>query len=82
MDDTLDRLGQSIRTALPGAVTGHEVKFGELTLTASHVNSLTLTKPLQVFALLSIIYFLICFGISRIVKRLETRVGRQLQPAT
>ena len=35
MDDTLDRLGQSIRTALPGAVTGHEVKVGELTLTAN-----------------------------------------------
>lgn len=61
---------------------GYMVGVGELTLTASHVNSLTLTKPLQVFALLSIIYFLICFGIGRIVKRLETRVGRQLQPAT
>src|SRR6185312_3360644 len=35
MEDTLDRLGQSIRTALPGAVTGHEVKVGELTLTAN-----------------------------------------------
>src|SRR3569832_2796647 len=35
MDDTLDRLGQSIRTALPGAVTGHEGKCGELTLTAN-----------------------------------------------
>jgi NADH-quinone oxidoreductase subunit C len=35
MDDTLDRLGQSIRTALPGAVTGHEVRNGELALTAN-----------------------------------------------
>lgn len=35
MEDTLDRLGQSIRTALPGAVTGHEVKYGELTLSAN-----------------------------------------------
>jgi len=34
MDDTLDTLGQSIRTALPGAVTAHEVRYGELTLTA------------------------------------------------
>ena len=33
MDPTLDNLGQSIRTALPGAVTGHEVKYGELTIT-------------------------------------------------
>jgi polar amino acid transport system permease protein len=60
---------------------GYMVGVGELTLTASHVNSLTLTKPLQVFALLSIIYFVICFGISRVVKLLEARVGRQLRPA-
>ena len=33
MDSILDNLGQSIRTALPGAVTGHEVKYGELTIT-------------------------------------------------
>jgi NADH-quinone oxidoreductase subunit C len=33
MDPTLDNLGQSIRTALPGIVTGHEVKYGELTIT-------------------------------------------------
>jgi NADH-quinone oxidoreductase subunit C len=34
MEDTLDRLGHAIRTALPGAVTGHDVTRGELTLTA------------------------------------------------
>jgi NADH-quinone oxidoreductase subunit C len=33
MDSILENLGQSIRTALPGAVTGHEVKHGELTIT-------------------------------------------------
>ncbi len=33
MDPTLDNLGESIRTALPGVVTGHEVKHGELTIT-------------------------------------------------
>ena len=33
--DTLDNLGQAIRSALPGAVIGHEVRHGELTLTAN-----------------------------------------------
>jgi NADH-quinone oxidoreductase subunit C len=32
MDFILENLGQSIRTALPGAVTHHEVKHGELTI--------------------------------------------------
>jgi len=34
MDDALDRLGQSIKTALPQSVTGHEVAYGELTVFA------------------------------------------------
>lgn len=32
---TLDNLGASIRAALPGAVTGHEIAFGELNVTAN-----------------------------------------------
>ncbi|HWE79034.1 MAG TPA: NADH-quinone oxidoreductase subunit C, partial [Pseudolabrys sp.] len=30
--DTLENLGQAIKSALPGAVTAHEVRQGELTL--------------------------------------------------
>lgn len=34
MEDTLDRLGHTIKTALPSAVIGHEVLGGELTVLA------------------------------------------------
>lgn len=34
MTDTLDDLGRAIARALPGAVTGHQVALGELTVTA------------------------------------------------
>lgn len=34
MEDTLDRLGQTIKTALPASVTGYEVARGELTVSA------------------------------------------------
>ena len=34
MDEALDRLGQTIKTALPGSVTGYEVAYGELTVLA------------------------------------------------
>src|SRR5215470_4226971 len=34
MEDSLDRLGQTIKTALPASVTGYEVANGELTVTA------------------------------------------------
>jgi NADH-quinone oxidoreductase subunit C len=35
MDDTLQRLGETIAGALDGAVTGHQVAYGELTITAN-----------------------------------------------
>jgi NADH-quinone oxidoreductase subunit C len=35
MDETLDKLGQAIREALPGAVSGHGVAHGELTIAAN-----------------------------------------------
>ena len=35
MDDTLDTLGATIAAALPGAVTGHALAHGELTVTAN-----------------------------------------------
>jgi len=34
VDDTLSQLGTTITDALPGAVTGHAVAYGELTITA------------------------------------------------
>ncbi|HVZ50551.1 MAG TPA: NADH-quinone oxidoreductase subunit C [Pseudolabrys sp.] len=34
MDETLDRLGQSIKAALPDSVTGYELAYGELTVHA------------------------------------------------
>ena len=34
MHDILDRLGATITTALPGAVLGHEMAYGELTIAA------------------------------------------------
>lgn len=60
---------------------GYMVGVGELTLTAGHVNSLTLTKPLQIFAILALAYFVICYGIGQIVRTLEARVERQMRPA-
>ncbi len=35
MDDTLQRLGETIAGALAGAVTGHSVAYGELTIAAN-----------------------------------------------
>jgi len=35
MDETLQRLGETIAGALPGAITGHSIAYGELTIAAN-----------------------------------------------
>ena len=47
MDNTLDRLGQTIKTALPASVTGTEVVRGELTVTAKAADIVKLVTFLR-----------------------------------
>lgn len=56
---------------------GYMVGLSELSLSASHVNSLTLSKPLELFAILAIMYFVICYGLGRVVRLLEARIERR-----
>ncbi|MFL9923209.1 amino acid ABC transporter permease [Herbaspirillum lusitanum] len=48
----------------------------ELTNAAYQVNSQLLTKPFEVYALLAMTYFLVCFLLSRSVEALERRITR------
>ena len=45
--DTLENLGQAIRSAMAGAVTGHEVRHGELTLTVNAADIVRLATFLR-----------------------------------
>ncbi|MFA6265369.1 MAG: NADH-quinone oxidoreductase subunit C [Pseudolabrys sp.] len=47
MDQTLQNLGASIKTALPGAVTGHEIAYGELNLLANAADIVKVAKYLR-----------------------------------
>lgn len=55
---------------------GYVISVNELTFAANQVNNLVLTKPLQVFGVLAIIYFIVCFTLSRGVSLLDARVRR------
>jgi len=55
---------------------GYVISVNELTFAANQVNNLVLTKPLQVFGILAIIYFLVCFSLSRGVNWLDRRMRR------
>src|SRR5581483_5419632 len=47
MDETLDKLGAMIAGALPNAVTGHSIAFGELTVTAKAAEIVAVVKFLR-----------------------------------
>lgn len=53
---------------------GYVISVNELTFAANQVNNLVLTKPLQVFGILAIIYFIVCFSLSRTLYWLDLRI--------
>lgn len=58
---------------------GYVIGVAELTYSAYQINTLELTQPLQVFAILAIIYFIICFSLTRAVGKLENMIQRKRQ---
>jgi polar amino acid transport system permease protein len=56
---------------------GYVISVNELTFSASQVNSMLLTKPFPVFAVLAAIYFLLCFALTQMARHLERRVARR-----
>lgn len=78
-------LPQALFNVLPGMTSqfistiketslGYVISVHELTFAANQVNNMVLTKPLQVFGILAIIYFVVCFALSRGVYWLDIRV--------
>jgi polar amino acid transport system permease protein len=53
------------------------ISVNELTFSANQLNSTLLTKPLQVYAILAAIYFVLCYALSRLAHMLEKRVARK-----
>ncbi|MFL9866079.1 amino acid ABC transporter permease [Paraburkholderia fungorum] len=56
---------------------GYVIGVQELTFAANQVNSQLLTQPLQTYALLAAMYFVICFTLTRIVRFTEVRLNRR-----
>ncbi|BDM22271.1 amino acid ABC transporter permease [Pseudomonas shirazica] len=49
----------------------------EVTFAAYQINNQLLTKPFQVYILLALCYFVLCFSLSRMAKWLEGYIGRK-----
>lgn len=53
---------------------GYVISMNELTFAASQVNNILLTKPFQVFFILAMIYFTLCFSLTNLARYVEKRI--------
>ncbi len=69
-------LSQFIST-IQDTTLGYVINVQELTFAANQINNQLLTKPFQVFFILAVTYFVVCFSLTEIARRLERRVARR-----
>ncbi|RJF95565.1 amino acid ABC transporter permease [Noviherbaspirillum saxi] len=54
---------------------GYVISVNELTFAANQINTTLLTKPFPVFFILALIYFVLCFTLTRFARALEKRIA-------
>jgi polar amino acid transport system permease protein len=62
-------------TSLASVISVHEITFS-----ANQVNANLLTQPLQVYLILALTYFLLCFSISQMATWIERRIAKRRSP--
>ena len=81
-------LPQGLRNSLPSLVNqfistiketslGYIIGLTEVSFIANQINTLTFTKPAEVFGILGLTYFVLCFGLSRLAHYVERRLARR-----
>lgn len=56
---------------------GYVISVNELTFAANQVNSTLLTKPFEVFLILTVIYFLLCFSLTQLARYVERHINKK-----
>lgn len=64
-------------SAIKETTLGYVINVPELTFAANQINNQLLTQPFQVFFTLAIIYFLVCWTLTRLALTLERRIARK-----
>ena len=56
---------------------GYVINVPELTFAANQINNRLLTKPFEVFFILAVIYFVVCWSLTQLANWLERRIARE-----
>lgn len=81
-------LPQALYNALPSLLSqfvsliketslGYVISVNEFTFAAAQVNNTLLTKPVQIFSMLALVYFVLCFTLTQTARYLERRIARR-----
>ena len=81
-------LPQALRSMLPSLVNqfvstiketslGYIIGLAEVSFIATQINTQVFTKPAQIYLILGLTYFILCFGLSRLAYALERRLARR-----
>jgi len=60
---------------------GYVINVQELTFAANQINNQLLTKPFQVFFILAMSYYVVCFSLTQLARWLERRIARKRRGA-
>jgi len=81
-------LPQALRSMLPSLVNqfvstiketslGYIIGLAEVSFIATQINTQVFTRPAEVYGILGLTYFILCFGLSRLAYALERRLARR-----
>lgn len=71
----LPSLVSQLVSIIKDSTLGYVINVPELTFAANQVNNQLLTKPFQVFAIVAISYYIICFSLTWLAGYLERRIA-------
>lgn len=86
-------LPQALRNMLPSLVNqfvvtiketslGYIIGLTEVAFIATQINTQVFIRPAEVFGILGLTYFVLCFGLSRLAYALERRLARRAAPSS
>ncbi|WP_342754193.1 amino acid ABC transporter permease [Pantoea sp. MBD-2R] len=75
--NTLPSLVSQLVSIIKDSTLGYVINVPELTFAANQVNNQLLTKPFQVFFIVALGYYIICFSLTWLANKLEARIARR-----
>jgi polar amino acid transport system permease protein len=64
-------------SAIKETTLGYVINVPELTFAANQINNQLLTKPFEVFFILAMVYFMVCWTLTRLALSLEQRIANK-----